>query len=198
MPWSKSERYPPGSPAMYSSHKIDSVTCLRLSSRCTAACPARRGAAGPAGYRCRPLQRAGLPAPVTSSGNGQLSPDASNRRIVNRTVEGAVVHALPLYRQNPAPDLQRSACRQTHNGFRRTLENRSSHGLSKAEPQGAPAAPSEGVKTKPICWVRPKSGDNRASRLWYVLSKNEHHASQEQGLSAGWRRVGDRKSRRSG
>jgi hypothetical protein len=131
-------------------------------------------------------------------GQRPAQPDASNRRIVNRTVEGAVGHALPLYRQNPAPDLQRSACRQTHNGFRRTLENRSSHGLSKAEPQGAPAAPSEGVKTKPICWVRPKSGDNRASRLWYVLSKNEHHASQEQGLSAGWRRVGDRKSRRSG
>jgi hypothetical protein len=34
--------------------------------------------------------RASSTASVTSSGNGQVSPDASNRRIVNRTVEGAV------------------------------------------------------------------------------------------------------------
>ena len=41
---------------------------------------------------CRRSRTAGLPATVsvTSSGNGQVSPDASKRRIVNRTVEGAV------------------------------------------------------------------------------------------------------------
>src|SRR6201995_796670 len=77
---------------MYSSHKIDSVTCLRLSSRCTAA----QSGSARRRWPCRlPLpafakSRASSTVSVTSSGNGQLSPDASNRRIVNRTVEGAV------------------------------------------------------------------------------------------------------------
>src|SRR3984957_15664825 len=77
---------------MYSSHKIDSVTCLHLSSRCTAA----QSGSARRRWPCRlPLpafakSRASSTVSVTSSGNGQLSPDASNRRIVNRTVEGAV------------------------------------------------------------------------------------------------------------
>src|ERR1700738_2062168 len=77
---------------MYSSHTIDSVTCLRLSSRCTAA----QSGSARRRWPCRlPLpafakSRAPSTVSVTSSGNGQLSPDASNRRIVSRTVEGAV------------------------------------------------------------------------------------------------------------
>src|SRR6202043_2204235 len=77
---------------MYSSHTIDSVTCLRLSSRCT---KAQSGSARRR-WPCRlPLpafakSRASSTVSVTLSGNGQLSPDASNRRIVSRTVEGAV------------------------------------------------------------------------------------------------------------
>ena len=68
---------------MYSSHRIDSVTCLRLSSRCTAA---------QSGSACRrwprrvpgPAPRWRTAAPpasvsVMSSGNGQVSPAASNR-----------------------------------------------------------------------------------------------------------------------
>src|SRR5882672_4380658 len=78
---------------MYSSHRIDSVTCLRLSSRCTVA---QSGSAcrrwpcrvpGPAPALAN--SRASSTVSVTSSGNGQVSPDASNRRIVSRTVEGA-------------------------------------------------------------------------------------------------------------
>src|ERR1700730_11200224 len=77
---------------MYSSHRIDSVTCLRLSSRCTAA----QSGSARRRWPCRlPLpafakSRASSTVSVTSSGNGQLNPDASNRRIVSRTVEGAV------------------------------------------------------------------------------------------------------------
>src|SRR5579883_1991150 len=76
---------------MYSSHRIDSVTCLRLSSRCTAAqsgSPTRR-------WPCRlPLPSfanswASRAVSVRSSGSGQLSPAAAARRIVSRTVEGA-------------------------------------------------------------------------------------------------------------
>jgi transposase len=67
------------------------VTCLRLSSRGTAAqsgsakrrWPWRLPQPAPAN------SRASRTASVTSSGNGQLRPAASNRRIVNRTVEGA-------------------------------------------------------------------------------------------------------------
>src|SRR6266700_2637502 len=78
---------------MYSSHRIDSVTCLRLSSRCTAAqsgsaCrrwPRRVPEPAPALAN----SRASSTASVTSSDNGQLSPAASKRRIVNRTVDGA-------------------------------------------------------------------------------------------------------------
>jgi len=79
---------------MYSSHRIDSVTCLRRSSRCTAA---------QSGSACRRWpRRVPEPAPalansrafrsvsVRSSGSGQVSPAASKRRIVSRTVEGAV------------------------------------------------------------------------------------------------------------
>src|SRR5581483_3195537 len=79
---------------MYSSHTIDSVTCLRLSSRCTAAQSGSacrrwpRRVPGPAPALAN--SRASSTVSVTSSGNGQVSPAASNRRIVNRTVEGAV------------------------------------------------------------------------------------------------------------
>src|SRR5215470_16658490 len=79
---------------MYSSHRIDSVTCLRLSSRCTAAqsgsaCrrwPRRVPGLAPALAN----SRASSSVSVMSSDKGQLSPAASNRRIVNRTVDGAV------------------------------------------------------------------------------------------------------------
>ncbi|MGY4262770.1 hypothetical protein ACVJF2_001340 [Bradyrhizobium sp. USDA 4519] len=79
---------------MYSSHRIDSVTCLRRSSRCTAvqsgsACRRwPRRVPGPAPALAN--SRASSAASVMSSGNGQVSPAASNRWIVNRTVEGAV------------------------------------------------------------------------------------------------------------
>lgn len=79
---------------MYSSHRIDSVTCLRRSSWCTAA---QSGSACRRWPRRVPRpapalanNRASSTASVMSSGNGQVSPAASNRRIVNRTVEGAV------------------------------------------------------------------------------------------------------------
>src|ERR1700682_3827664 len=79
---------------MYSSHTIDSVTCLRLSSRCTAVqsgsvCrrwPRRVPGPAPALANSRTSSTRSLPW----SANGQVSPAASNRRIVNRTVEGAV------------------------------------------------------------------------------------------------------------
>src|SRR5712664_3523175 len=79
---------------MYSSHTIDSVTCLRLSSRCTAVQSGSvcrrwpRRVPGPAPALAN--SRTPSTASVTSSGNGQVSPAASNRRIVSRTVEGAV------------------------------------------------------------------------------------------------------------
>src|SRR5216684_2889709 len=76
---------------MYSSHTIESVTCLRLSSRCTTA----QSGSVRRGWPCRPPlpafanSRASSTVSVTSSGNGQVNPDASKRRIVSRTVEGA-------------------------------------------------------------------------------------------------------------
>src|SRR6266700_5791761 len=80
---------------MYSSQTIDSVTCLRLSSRCTAVQSGSvcrrwpRRVPGPAPALAN--SRTSSAASVTSSGNGQVSPAASNRRIVDRTVEGAVL-----------------------------------------------------------------------------------------------------------
>src|SRR3954466_5816010 len=79
---------------MYSSHRIASVTCLRRSSRCIAAqsgsaCrrwPRRVPSLAPALAN----SRASSSVSVRSSDNGQASPAASNRRIVNRTVDGAV------------------------------------------------------------------------------------------------------------
>lgn len=59
--------YPPGSPAMYSSHRIDRVTCLRLSSRCTAA---------QSGSACRRWPRRvpePAPAPANSRGSSSVS-----------------------------------------------------------------------------------------------------------------------------
>src|SRR6266481_1620817 len=79
---------------MYSSHTIDSVTCLRLSSRCTADQSGSvcrrwpRRVPGPAPALAN--SRASSSVSVMSSSNGQVSPAASKRRIVNRTVEGAV------------------------------------------------------------------------------------------------------------
>src|SRR5579859_737756 len=79
---------------MYSSHRIDSVTCLRLSSRCTAAQSGSacrrwpRRVPGPAPALANSLASSSVS--VMSSTNGQVSPAASKRRIVNRTVEGAV------------------------------------------------------------------------------------------------------------
>src|ERR1700728_1312029 len=79
---------------MYSSHTIDSVMCLRLSSRCTAdqsgsACRRwPRRVPGPAPALANSLDSNSVS--VMSSTNGQVSPAASKRRIVNRTVEGAV------------------------------------------------------------------------------------------------------------
>src|SRR5713226_4873311 len=76
---------------MYSSHTIESVTCLRLSSRCTTA----QSGSVRRRWPCRPPlpafanSRASSTVSVTSSGNGQVNPDASKRRIVSRTVEGA-------------------------------------------------------------------------------------------------------------
>src|SRR6202035_901963 len=79
---------------MYSSHTIDSVTCLRRSSRCTAAQSGSacrrwpRRVPGPAPALAN--NRASSSESVISSDNGQVSPAASNRRVVNRTVDGAV------------------------------------------------------------------------------------------------------------
>src|SRR5450631_755769 len=117
----KPGRYPPGSPAMYSSHRIDSVTCLRLSSRCTAAqsgsaCrrwPCRVPAPAPAN------SRASSSVSVTSSVNGQVSPAASNRRIVDRTVDGAAPTRRAISRVgNPADINPEWWARSNRNGGR--------------------------------------------------------------------------------
>src|SRR6185437_11707263 len=87
---------------MYSSHRIDSVTCLRRSSRCTAAQSGSacrrwpRRVPGPAPALAN--SRASSTASVMSSGNGQVSPAASNRWIVNLTVEGAVPNRRAISR----------------------------------------------------------------------------------------------------
>ena len=71
---------PSGSWAIYSSHRIESVTCLRLSSRCT------RTQSGPASRRCPAwchCSKAGLRSRVRHLINGQVrAAKAANRRSV--------------------------------------------------------------------------------------------------------------------
>jgi hypothetical protein len=112
------EKKSPGSPAMYSSHRIDSVTCLRRSSRCTAAqsgsacrrIPRRVPGSAPALAN----SRASSSVSMMSSDNGQLSPAASNGRIVTPRV----AHRKTL-RRHPGPF--RKAERRDRIGARRGL-----------------------------------------------------------------------------
>ena len=129
---------------MYSSQRINSVTCLRFSSRCTLAqsgSATRRWPclAAPAG-----VESAASSAPsLMSSGKGQDSPAVSVRFNVSRTVE----RAMPSRRAISCVDTQENFSRIISRAWRTVIRSAGtdrSLGLPKGDlirPTAAPANP---------------------------------------------------------
>ena len=146
---------------MYSSHRIDSVTCLRFSSRWITAQSGSTWRRWPCFVPASLYSFASRTASVSCSGSGQLKPAASKRSIVARTVDGASAsRAGDLRAEIPAATQTQNLAHMAHRKPS-PLASIRSHGTAKeADPtqasRGFPNRPTPGGII-PEWWARIKS-----------------------------------------